>query len=57
MIEECGKSEEPGRPTLYKITNQFLNYFGLGSTKDLPKIKEVEKKEDNDNLFETKYHE
>ena len=57
LIEECGKSEEPGRPTLYKITNQFLNYFGLGSTKDLPKIKEVEKKEDNDNLFETKYHE
>lgn len=57
LIEECGKSEDIGRPTLYKITNQFLNYFGLASTKELPKIKEIEKKEDNDNLFETKYHE
>ena len=57
LIEECGKSEDVGRPTLYKVTNQFLNYFGLGSIKDLPKIKEIEKKEDNDNLFETKYHE
>lgn len=57
LIEECGKSEDIGRPMLYKVTNQFLNYFGLGSIKDLPKIKEIEKKEDNDNLFETKYHE
>lgn len=57
LIEECGKSEDIGRPTLYKVTNQFLNYFGLGSIKELPKIKEIEKKEDNNNLFETKYHE
>lgn len=57
LIEECGKSEDIGRPMLYKVTNQFLNYFGLGSIKELPKIKEIEKKEDNDNLFETKYHE
>ena len=57
LIEECGKSEDIGRPTLYKVTNQFLNYFGLTSIKELPKIKEIEKKEENDNLFETKYHE
>lgn len=57
LIEECGKSEDIGRPTLYKVTNQFLNYFGLTSIKELPKIKEIEKKEVNDNLFETKYHE
>ena len=42
---------------LYKVTNQFLNYFGLGSIKELPEIKEIEKKENNNNLFETKYHE
>ena len=57
LIEDCGKTEEPGRPTLYKITDQFLNYFGLSSIKELPEIKEIEKKEDNNNLFETKYHE
>ena len=43
LIEECGKSEDAGRPMLYRITNQFLNYFGLGSIKDLPEIKEIKK--------------
>ena len=57
LIEDCGKTEEPGKPTLYKITDQFLNYFGLASINDLPEIKEIEKKQDNSNLFETKYHE
>ena len=57
LIEECGKSDEPGRPLLYKITNQFLNYFGLGSIKDLPEIKETQKNDNDKNLFETKYHE
>lgn len=57
LIEECGKSEDPGRPMLYKITNQFLNYFGLGSVKELPEIKKIEKQTDNIDLFETKYHE
>lgn len=57
LIEECGKSEDPGRPTLYRTTNQFLNYFGLGSIKELPEIKETEPKDSSANLFETKYHE
>lgn len=57
LIEECGKSEDPGRPTLYRTTNQFLNYFGLGSIEELPEIKEIESKNSNTNLFETKYHE
>ena len=57
LIEECGKSEDIGRPMLYNVTNQFLNYFGLGSIKELPEIKKNKKKENNDNLFETKYHE
>lgn len=57
LIEECGKSEDAGRPMLYRITNQFLNYFGLGSIKDLPEIKEIKKDTENSNLFETKYHE
>ena len=57
LIKEAGKSDLPGRPTLYKVTDQFLNYFGLGSIKDLPKIDKVEKKDDNTDLFETKYNE
>ena len=57
LIEEYGKSEDAGRPMLYRITNQFLNYFGLGSIKELPEIKEIEKMQDNTDLFETRYHE
>ena len=31
LIKECGKSDLPGRPLLYKTTDEFLDYFGLSS--------------------------
>ncbi len=33
-----GRAEEIGRPLLYGTTTKFLEVFGLGSLKDLPKI-------------------
>ena len=57
LIEDCGRSDEAGKPILYKITSQFLNYFGLGSIKELPEIKETETIEEEKDLFETKYDE
>ncbi|MBQ9318244.1 MAG: SMC-Scp complex subunit ScpB [Bacilli bacterium] len=60
LVEEKGKADVPGRPTLYGVTNNFLDYFGLGSIKELPQITNSEKKESTDetkNLFETKYTE
>ena len=38
LIKEAGKSDKPGHPTLYKITDEFLDYFGLSTKEDLPKI-------------------
>lgn len=38
LIEQVGKLEAPGRPTLYGITKDFLKYFGLKDLKDLPKL-------------------
>lgn len=38
LIEEAGRSEGPGRPILYGTSPEFLQYFGLGSIKDLPEI-------------------
>ncbi|NIV11386.1 MAG: SMC-Scp complex subunit ScpB [Aliifodinibius sp.] len=38
LIEELGRSEGPGRPILYGTSPEFLQYFGLSSIKDLPKI-------------------
>lgn len=38
LIEPAGKLEVPGRPTLFKVTNRFLQHFGLRDVDDLPKI-------------------
>ena len=44
LVKECGRSELPGRPILYKTTDEFLDYFNLSSKDDLPKIELLEKK-------------
>lgn len=56
LIEVSGRQESPGRPTLYKTTNKFLDYFGLKSKDELPKIDEEVISEEV-NLFESKYKE
>jgi segregation and condensation protein B len=38
LIEEVGRSDGPGRPILYGTSPEFLQYFGLASIRDLPKI-------------------
>ena len=38
MIEEAGKLDAPGRPTLYKVTNEFMKMFGISSLDDLPEL-------------------
>lgn len=38
LIKESGKSTMPGRPNLYKTTHEFLDYFGLATLDDLPKL-------------------
>jgi segregation and condensation protein B len=37
LIKVVGRSDQPGRPLLYGTTRRFLEVFGLGSLKDLPK--------------------
>lgn len=36
LIEQVGRMEAPGRPTLYGITPHFLKHFGLRELKELP---------------------
>lgn len=59
LIEAVGKSEIAGKPIIYKITPRFLDYFGLGSIEELPKININNDKEQNSeqNLFNSKYKE
>ena len=58
LIEETGKSDSPGKPKIYNVTSKFLDYFGLGTINDLPKIN-VEQQENNDDtdLFNSRYNE
>jgi segregation and condensation protein B len=37
-----GRAPVPGGPFLYKTTKQFLEYFGLNTLEDLPKLKEID---------------
>lgn len=38
LIEETGRLDAPGRPILYKTTQNFLRCFGLKTAADLPAI-------------------
>ncbi len=59
FIKECGKEDTIGKPNLYKTTNEFLDYFGLATKKDLPKLDAKEKPIDNKEveLYKSTYKE
>ncbi|MBR4721239.1 MAG: SMC-Scp complex subunit ScpB [Clostridia bacterium] len=38
LIEESGRLDAPGRPILYRTTQNFLRCFGLSTPKDLPPL-------------------
>lgn len=58
LIEDVGKSDAPGRPKLYNVTPKFLDYFGLGSINELPKLEEKEEvSNDEEYLFNSKFTE
>lgn len=57
LIESKGKSDLPGRPHLYGVTDLFLNYFGLSSIDDLPRLNVDEGEIEEKDLYESKYSE
>ncbi len=56
LVKDVGRSELPGRPILYGVTDQFLDYFGLKSIDDLPKI-ELDENNSQVELYDSKYKE
>ena len=42
MLEECGHLQAPGRPRLYRTTQDFLRSFHMKSLEDLPPMPGVE---------------
>ena len=51
LIKEAGRSEAPGRPILYEVTDEFMDSFKLYSLEELPQLPDFNNNE-NDNLFE-----
>lgn len=40
LVQEIGRAEGPGRPILYTVTPEFLQYFGLSSLDEMPSLEE-----------------
>lgn len=38
LIEEVGRLDAPGRPTIYSTTKEFLKMFGISSLEELPDL-------------------
>lgn len=57
LIKECGRSDNPGRPILYKTTDEFLDYFGMSSKEDLPNIDMLTEEKEERNLYTSIYKE
>lgn len=38
LIEEAGRLDAPGRPTIYVTTKEFLKSFGMSSLEELPEL-------------------
>lgn len=57
LIKITGKSAMPGKPNLYGTTKEFLDYFGLSTIDDLPKLELEEKREEETELFTSIYKE
>ena len=55
LVKTVGKSTMPGRPNLYATTSEFLDYFGLSTINDLPKIEIINEEETEKDLFTSIY--
>jgi segregation and condensation protein B len=45
LVMITGRSEGPGRPLLYATTEKFMDYMGINSLTDLPKVKDFKEVE------------
>lgn len=47
LIEEAGRSEAPGRPILYGVTQEFMDSFKLLSLQELPDLPTFEREQED----------
>ena len=51
LIREDGRSDAPGRPILYAVTEEFMDAFQLLSLDELPELPQFSEEEGSDDLF------
>lgn len=51
LIESCGRLDVPGKPALYRTTENFLRTFGISHLSQLPDIKEFPREGDEQLSF------
>lgn len=51
LIREAGRSDAPGRPILFEVTEEFMDSFKLYSLEELPELPDYTQQESED-LFE-----
>lgn len=52
LVEEAGKMNVPGRPMMYRTTDEFLKIFGYTSLKDLPELPDLRESVNEDKQYE-----
>ena len=52
LIREAGRSDAPGRPILYEVTEEFMDSFKLYSLNELPDLPEFSDDENSEELFD-----
>ena len=52
LVEEAGKMNAPGRPMMYRTTEEFLKMFGYTSLKDLPELPDLRETVNEENQYE-----
>lgn len=52
LIREAGRSEAPGRPILYEVTEEFMDSFKLYTLNELPELSDYGADKNNSDLFD-----
>lgn len=50
LIEEAGRLDAPGRPVMYKTTDEFLRLFGYKSLEDMPELPKLKEEDGQMNI-------
>jgi segregation and condensation protein B len=45
LIVIKGRDDGPGRPIIYATSDSFMDYFGINSVDDLPRLKDIKEEE------------